>query len=70
MVIKIKTKTSTGKEIVEKVDWRIHTDALPLYYQDLAGILLKGQPPPVTPESVLTQFKIIDAAKKSDRIGR
>lgn len=70
MVIKIKTKTGTGKEIVKEVDWRIHTDALPFYYRDLARRLFNGQPPPVTSESVLTQFKVIDAAKKSDRIGR
>lgn len=69
MVIEIKTRTITGKETVEKVDWRVHTEDLPAHYRDLAKRVFNGQPPPVTPESVLTQFKIIDAAKKSNRIG-
>ncbi|MDP7637607.1 MAG: Gfo/Idh/MocA family oxidoreductase [Phycisphaerae bacterium] len=65
--ITMHVKTLDDKEWSQ--DYNFHNDGgnVPLYYDDLADKLLRGEAPPVTPQSVIRQLQVIDAARKSNQ---
>jgi len=68
-LITMQVKTIDGKEWSQEYDFRTDQGNMPIYYADFASKLLAGEDPPVTPESVITQLAVIDAARESDKTG-
>ncbi|MBN1555399.1 MAG: Gfo/Idh/MocA family oxidoreductase [Phycisphaerae bacterium] len=70
-VVELLVRMQDKTEQTETIDFRTEAgDKLGRHYKDFARKLLKNEAPPITPESVLLQMKVIDAARKSHETGR
>ena len=68
--ITMHVKTLDGEEWSRDYDFTTDQGNVPLFYADFAEKLLRGEDPPVTPQSVIRQLQVIDAARESDATGQ
>ncbi len=69
-VVKMRIKAIGKRDTVRVIDLYKAESPLVSHYKDLAKKLRNGEEPPILAESVIKQMKVIDAAKKSNLLGR
>lgn len=70
-VVDVRVYSGKKLEQTESIDFCTEAgNKIGRHYRDFARRLLNDEPPPITPQSVLLQMKIVDAARKSAETGR
>ena len=69
-VAQISLTKRSGKTRTRQIDFGKEAENVVFHYRDLSRRLRRGEPPPVSADSVLRQMRVIDAARKSNRSGR